>query len=63
MNFKSTKNLKNKKVYYFIDGKRVNHEKYEFKYTLCFIKNKQMHSSWTIIDQKAGFIKSGFCFD
>lgn len=61
--FKSVKNIKTGKQFCYIDGKRVSQDKYNYKYTLCKIQNKQMHSLWTCIDDKAGFIRAGFCFD
>ena len=63
MNFKTTKNTKTKKQYFYIDNKRVGHDKYDFKYELCKVKGMQMHSLWTRIDERKGFIYSGFCFD
>lgn len=61
--FKAVKNTRTKKQYCYIDGKRVSAEKYENKYTLYRVQGKQMHSLWTCIDDKAGYIRSGFCFD
>lgn len=61
--FKTVKNTRTGKQFCYIDGKRVSQNKYNDKYTLCKVQNKQMHSLWTCIDDKAGYIRAGFCFD
>ena len=61
--FKTVKNLKTKKQTFYIDGKKVDHDTYDYRYNLYRIKGMQMHSLWTRIDEKAGYIRSGFCFD
>lgn len=61
--FKTVKNIETGKQYLYIDGRRVSQDRYDDKYYAYRIQGRQMHSLWTRIDQKAGFIRSGFCFD
>lgn len=61
--FKTVENTRSKKQYFYIDNKRVSQDKYDNKYYAYRIQGRQMHSLWTCIDDKAGFIRSGFCFD
>ena len=61
--FKSVKNTRTGKQFCYIDGKRVSQDKYDDKYYAYRVQGTQMHSLWTCIDDKAGYIRAGFCFD
>ena len=61
--FKTVKNTRSKKQYFYIDNKRVSQDKYDNKYYAYRIQGRLLLSLWTCIDDKAGFIRSGFCFD
>ena len=61
MEFKAVKNTKTQKNTWYVNGKRVSHDKYEFKYTLCMVKGMSYNSSWVSTDKD--YIRSGFCMN
>lgn len=42
--FRETFNTDTKKAWFYIDGKRVSHVKYDFYVNLCILKDKRMNT-------------------